>query len=327
MRKIFCLLLILSILGTTTVYASGNSNTNSSDGDFTYLVVGFDDVADNTDVMILVRYISADNAVLFIQIPRDTYISSDTPQNKVNQIYATRKNGGASSKEAMTSLSNILSSSLGIKIDGYIAYTTKAFVNFIDGISGVDLNMPFDLTLQGADNDVTIHKGINHLNGNQALNFVRYRKSYAMGDIGRIDAQKILISSIMKKFKSSGNILKLLMLMFNNKNEIVTNIKTGDVVNLAFKNRGRMKGMRFEYTTLPGQSVEAESGLWYFSVSKYAVQSLYKAKNICAEFDKNNVFCNLDSDEFKNIYFSKKITPRIYDDACLNDIRLYQNSG
>ena len=124
-----------------------------------------------------------------------------TPQNKINQIFATQKGKGATNKEAMSSLVSTLTSALGVQIDGYIAFTTKALVSFIDGLSGVDVNMPFDLTLQGSEGDTVIHKGKNHLDGNQALSFVRYRKSYAMGDLGRIDAQKILISSIIKKFK------------------------------------------------------------------------------------------------------------------------------
>ena len=75
MRKLFCLLLVLSIIGTTTVYASGNSNNSDSDGDFTYFVAGLDDAGNNTDVMILVRYFAKNNSVMLIQIPRDTYFS------------------------------------------------------------------------------------------------------------------------------------------------------------------------------------------------------------------------------------------------------------
>ena len=328
MRKIFCLFLILSILTcTTTVFAEAASDNSRGVSDFTYLVIGLDDAGANTDVMILVRYLSEDNTVMLIQIPRDTYISTGTPQNKINQIYATERSKGASLREAMTSLLATVGTAFGVKIDGYIAYTTKAFVSFINGLSGIVVNMPFDLTLQDGERNLVLLKGENHLTGEEALSFVRYRKGYSMGDLGRIDAQKLLISSVVKSFKSSSNILKLIMLLFNNKNEFTTNIKTGDVVNIAMKNRGRLKKMCFEYLTLPGSSVQASSGLWYFSANKYATQTLYNEKKIRAEFDGSNLFCNYASDEFQNIYFSKKITPRIYNDESLKDMVLRQNSG
>ena len=328
MKRFFCLLFIfvLTCKGTV-VYAVNTNNVDKSTSDFTYLVLGLDDAGDNTDVMLLVRYVSSENTVTLIQIPRDTYISQDTPQHKINQIYATQRCRGSSAKEAFATLTGTLMSTFGFKIDGYVAYTTDAFVKFIDALSGVDVDLQFDLEINDGETDFNLKRGKVHLSGEGALSFVRYRKGYLMGDLGRIDAQKILFSSIVKKFKGSTNIAKLLMLVLNNRNDITTNIKAGDIINIALKNRGRIKNMRFEYLTLPGSSVKSDSGIWYFSACQNAVQSFYNEKNIRAEFDADKLFCNFNSDSFINIYNNRTITPRVYDDDSLKELKVRQGVG
>ena len=328
MKKILCLLLVFLLCNFGfSVSAAGVAGDCSSEGDFTYLILGLDDAGENTDVMILVKYIAGCNTATVIQIPRDTYIDVGTFQNKINQIYASKKSSGATNKEAMSSLLSILSAAFDLKIDGYIAYTTKAFVSFVDALSGIDVYMPFDVTISDGDSEIMYRKGQMHLSGNEAIGIVRYRKGYAMGDLARIDVQKILVSSIINKVKGSANIVKLLMLVLNNKNEMLTSLKASDIINIALKNRGKIKKMNFEYLTLPGSSVKSKTGLWYFSVNRYATQSFYDDKKFDAEFDKNNIFCNFDSVEFKDIYFSKKITPRIYDDESLKKITVRHNAG
>lgn len=296
----------------------------SDNADFTYLVIGLDDAGNNTDVMMLVRYVSLTGSVTFIQIPRDTYISVSTPQNKINQIYAAEISRGTDSRSAMSVCLATISNVFGIRIDGYIAYTTRAFVSFIDAISGINLNMPFDLTFSDGERDITLNKGDNHLDGTDALSLVRYRKGYAMGDLGRIDAQKILINSIVRKFKSSANVFKLLTAFWNNKNELQTNVKAKNLFDIALKNRGRMKNLKFEYMTLPGAAVKDNNGIWYFSVNKNAMQTFYDEREIQIEFDKNNLLCNYNSYEFKNIYFTKTINPVIYDEHGLDKIKIYR---
>ncbi len=76
-----------------------------------------------------------------------------------------------------------------------------AFITVVDKIGGVEVDVPKKIILEGT----TLKPGLQTLNGKQAEIFVRERKSYANGDLGRIDMQRIFLEALLKKVFSASN--------------------------------------------------------------------------------------------------------------------------
>ena len=62
-----------------------------SDDNYLYLIAGFDDAAENTDVLFTIGYEKSTNTTKIAQIPRDTYVNFGASQNKINQYFATKR--------------------------------------------------------------------------------------------------------------------------------------------------------------------------------------------------------------------------------------------
>ena len=112
MKKIFnsvILLLALSVCLSACASKAGERVSADSLDKQLFLVVGFDDAAENTDVIFTLGYDRAGKSISIVQIPRDTYCEAGTSQNKINQIYATARSRGLDKNEAMVELADTVS--------------------------------------------------------------------------------------------------------------------------------------------------------------------------------------------------------------------------
>ena len=71
-------------------------------------------------------------------------------------------------------------------IDRYAITTFEGFEQAIDAIGGVEMDVPYDLQYSDPyqDLEIDIKAGERVLDGEHALQFVRFRSGYATGDIG-----------------------------------------------------------------------------------------------------------------------------------------------
>lgn len=84
---------------------------------------------------------------------------------------------------------------LGIKIDYYAKINFDGFMDLIDAIGGVDVYSHYSYTTQG----FTFVKGMNHVNGEQALAMARERKMLPLNERSRGLQQMEIIKGIMNK--------------------------------------------------------------------------------------------------------------------------------
>jgi len=330
MRKFLSLIVLLSVLTLipTAFERCESAYLDSSldtDDNLTYLIVGLDDAAKNTDAILLINYSASDNQLSFIQIPRDTYFNYSDGVEKINSVYPALINSGKTDFEAMMIFSREIEESLGIHIDGFSAYTTDAFVRMIDVLGGLEISLPKDFIIKDNNGNTVLNlvKGNNTLDGKTALTFVRHRASYLRADISRIDAQKLFISSLLKKFKSNLN-LKLGLKMLSDSGEgIISNLDIGELLKIALKNKGRISSIQAKYATLPGEAVKNNKGIWYYSVSKVSSLELLEGLSFSfeKEFDKENKFYNSIEKEFQKIY-NKHCKYFIYSDESLDEIEV-----
>ncbi|GEL95177.1 LCP family protein [Cellulomonas composti] len=165
----------------------------------TYLLTGSDSRADGaikddgtagarTDT-ILVLHVPESGPTALISIPRDTYV--EIPGHDANKINAAYAWGGApllvATVEGFT----------GLTIDHYAEIGMGGVKEVVDGIGGVRLC--YDADVDDQDSKMKWKAGCHVVDGTQALQFARMRKSDPQGDIGRAKRQRQLVGAVMGK--------------------------------------------------------------------------------------------------------------------------------
>jgi LCP family protein required for cell wall assembly len=145
-----------------------------------------------TDVIMLVSFdVDARHADI-ISIPRDTYYYrsgySDPAQFKINAAY--RKDPLNTAK----AVSEIL---LGIPINYYAVIEYEGVEKIVDAMGGVPVEIPEGFV--DRRNDINLKSGLQTLNGEDAVKFLRMRHIYPSADIGRIKAQHEFMKAAFKK--------------------------------------------------------------------------------------------------------------------------------
>lgn len=175
---------------------------------YTFMFCGTDDGGTRTDTIIVASYNVKTQQVNMVNIPRDTM---SNVKRKIKKI-----NGGFSGGPEQ--LEKELEMLLGIPIDRYVVVSFEGFEELIDLIGGVDFNVPTYMVWDDPSQDLHIYlePGMQHLDGEKAIQLVRFRQNnpgvaggYAEGDIGRIKMQQEFLRTVAKKILSPENLLNL----------------------------------------------------------------------------------------------------------------------
>lgn len=147
------------------------------------------------DTIMFISYDRTESKMSVISIPRDTYFYeagySRGDQRKINAVY-----GRAKEKGSVDAVSKVLCDT---PVDYYISIDYEGVERIIDTIEGVEIEVPLDMEVGG----IKITKGKQILHGSEALQYLRFRKKYKDGDLGRIKAQQRLIKSALSKVQYS----------------------------------------------------------------------------------------------------------------------------
>jgi len=162
---------------------------------WTFLLVGMDKGGGNTDTLMLVTYDVAQQKVSVGSIARDTRVDADRKLKKINAAYAYGE---------MDGLIEEVSKTFGVPIDYYLRVRIDGFVKLVNAVDGVDFEVPCSMNYDDPYQDLSIHyrKGMQHLNGQQALEVCRFRQNNGgggYGDEGRQQTQRAVLTLVMKK--------------------------------------------------------------------------------------------------------------------------------
>ncbi|MDR1953003.1 MAG: LCP family protein [Clostridiales Family XIII bacterium] len=213
-----------------------------------------------TDTIMLGSFDTELQRVDVISVPRDTYYERpDYPgaaYQKINSVYKTE-----GVEKAAEAVSNVLS---GVPIHFYEIISDDGVAHIVDAMGGVEIDVPMDMKYTDLDQDlyIDLKKGNQVLTGDQAVQFLRFRKGYPTGDIGRVEAQQNFIKEAFKQSIGFGfpKVAKAVM------EEVDSNMKLKMAVRIA----GKAVGMDTEdiatYMT-PGES-STFNGASYFLVDE-----------------------------------------------------------
>ncbi len=248
---------------------------------YNILVVGKDRVGANTDVIMVVNFNSATQKISILQIPRDTYVEDPINRGgskKINAIfaYSYMKNVRTLSKteashEALKYLESSIESTFGITVDNYFMIDLNGFVKIIDSIGGVKVNVPFNMYYQDPEQNLYINlkKGEQVLDGDKAEQFVRFRNTYVLGDIGRVSAQKIFLAALVDKLTSPEwfSLESLTSVAGNLIDYTTTGMSLTDLIGYIKKvDFGKLSSDSITFYTAPGEGYFAPSGASFYSL-------------------------------------------------------------
>ena len=175
-------------------------------GIYNILICGTDDDGYRTDTIIVAHLDENTDTVALMSVPRDTVVlNGNGGIMKINSVYA---GGGA---DGMARLSKRLGAMLGFELDGYVLVNLEAFRETVDLVGGVEFDVPQDMYYNDPTQNLYINlkAGTQLLDGEKAMELVRFRKGYASQDIQRTKVQQEFLRALAKKVLSVSSLAKI----------------------------------------------------------------------------------------------------------------------
>lgn len=252
---------------------------NTAAGDAQNILLLGSDSRDNevgagsrSDVIQLVHISNDRTRIDVIHFPRDMYV--DIPGKGKNKINAAYSYGGA------PLLVQTLESMLDVRIDHVAQIDFQGFADLTDTVGGVDLYVPQAFNESGFGD---WSKGWHHMNGEQALGFVRERHQLAQGDLDRGRNQQAWLKAVMTKSLSAGTLLNPVKLtgFITNMTQYTTvdeSFDSGTMRSLALSLRG-IKSGDVHFKTAPISGFQKVGGQDVDIVDQTLLTKLGKALN------------------------------------------------
>ncbi len=216
---------------------------------FTVLLMGVDSDSEgiqngsfNGDSLMLITFNPKTLSTTILSIPRDSYvpIACFSGQRKNKITHAAWK--------GETCMMNTIENFLDVNIDYYVKINFAGVVELVDALGGVEIDVPYNLCEQNSkrqwgENTVYIEKGLQTLNGEQALAYARNRHpnpsmcsskwtNYTSNDFIRGEHQQEVVPALLNKFKDINSLDTVYKLLDTISNNMVTNMSTDQILSL-----------------------------------------------------------------------------------------------
>jgi LCP family protein required for cell wall assembly len=231
------------IVGSDT-RAGGDPNTGASAGD---------GLGERSDTVMVLHLEGGSSKML--SIPRDLIVTiADTNRkDRINSAYNADLGGGPQR------LIKTVKQNFGIPINRYMEVDFVTFAGLVDAVGGITIDFPYPAFDTNTGLDIK-QAGPQHLNGEQALAYVRSRHYTEIkedgkphedptADLGRIQRQQTFLRTVMGKVAGSHNPITLLRVG----GEVADGLRVDDQLGLwgAVQLAWNMKGLNPESIPLP----------------------------------------------------------------------------
>ena len=181
---------------------------------FTFLIVGLNEGRNANTVMVASYDADARKAHL-ISIPRDSLINTNRQGRKLSSSYLAGAGGGRGRAGGIRTLMRDVRTVIGFEPDFYILIDYAAFHAIIDAVGGIEMYVPFHMryTDPFQNLDINIPAGQQHMDGETALHFARFRRAnrgfQSISDYQRIKNQQAVISAVISQLLRPQSILRI----------------------------------------------------------------------------------------------------------------------
>ncbi|NLJ74903.1 MAG: LCP family protein [Firmicutes bacterium] len=222
------------------------------------------------DTIMLISIDSKTGEAGVLSIPRDTrvWIESKERWDRINATFA--HGGPALAMEAVSSL-------LNVPIKYYVHTDFDGFKEIVDILGGVEIDIAHEMYYEDKAQDLLIHlhPGLQVLDGEKALQYVRYRDR--LGDIalvdpfgneygGRVERQRMFFEALVDKLLSASTVPRLPRLISQSFSIVDTNLPWSEVIGLTLAG-SRFSADKVKTAVLPGNS-EVVNGAWYWIMNE-----------------------------------------------------------
>jgi len=220
--------------------ASMDKEDGESIGIVNILFLGVDAGGMRSDTIMLASLNGKTNQINVLSIPRDTRVPFGSNHYKINSAIGIGaqevKKGNLKEPEELTIQKVKLLT--GMPIHYFMTIDFDAFIEIIDVLGGVDFEIPFDMVYDDPVQNLHINlkKGMQHLNGKQSHDFVRFRqgnkgyRGYPNGDLGRIEAQQNFLRALAEQKLKPQYLLKASDIFAVVKKNVRTNYSAKDLL-------------------------------------------------------------------------------------------------
>ena len=241
------------------------------DGVYTFLVAGTDQISNNTDTIMIGSFDTVNHKLNVVSIPRDTLINIQHEVKKANSAYhyaAYYKNVEGSSyyncDPVQSMRQELVKSMLGFDVDKYVLVNLDAAAEVVDAIGGVEFDLPINMNYDSKKQDLHIHlnKGLQTLSGDDFVKVMRFRSSYAGGDLQRIEMQQKLLSALADQMLTLGNVPNLTKVAQIVADNMETDMTTENIIYFA-KEFLKLSKDDVKFMTMPKYSTGSVFGYSY----------------------------------------------------------------
>ncbi|UJF36475.1 LCP family protein [Paenibacillus hexagrammi] len=181
-----------------------------------------------SDSMMLASIDPVTKKAYLFSILRDTYVK--IPGSGDDRINTAITTGGPNL--AMKTVSDLL----GIPVQYYVYTDFKGFIALIDAVGGIDIDVEKDMKYTDSEDDhiydINLKKGMQHLDGDTALQYVRFRHD-ALSDFTRTERQRKFLVAVAQKLQSTSSLIKLPRILNSIDPYIDTNLSVTDMLKLS----------------------------------------------------------------------------------------------
>lgn len=209
-----------------------------------------------SDAMILATFNKQDKTIKMVSIPRDSRVEL-IGRSKMDKITHAHAFGGLDM--AVKTVENLFD----VPVDYYVRLNFDAFVSIVDTLDGVAIDVPFAMDEQNSQREqgaIHLQKGLQTLNGEEALAYARSRKYD--NDFERGKRQQEVLEAIIKKALSIRSVTKYRSVLENIGDNLTTNLSFSDMT--AFHDYAFLSsGVTIDSLSLTGQD-KTLYGVYYY---------------------------------------------------------------
>lgn len=215
-----------------------NAVTDITSKPFNVLISGSDtrggfDENGRSDVIMVATVNPKTGTILLTSIPRDYYVTTacdagdGCQQGALDKITHTGIHGTNTTKRTVEQL-------LGIEINYTFKVGFDTVTDIVDAVGGIDVNVEpgYECSNFLHAPGLSVHAGVNHLNGEQALGYARERYAYSEGDRQRTKNQQQVLMGIVNKVTSPAIVTNYASIMDSMANTFSTTMSNDEITSL-----------------------------------------------------------------------------------------------
>ena len=215
-----------------------NAVTDITSKPFNVLISGSDtrggfDENGRSDVIMVATINPKTSTILLTSIPRDYYVTTacdagdGCQQGALDKITHTGIHGTNTTKRTVEQL-------LGIEINYTFKVGFDTVTDIVDAVGGIDVNVEpgYECSNFLHAPGLSVHAGVNHLNGEQALGYARERYAYSEGDRQRTKNQQQVLMGIVDKITSPSIVQNYSSIMDAMSNTFSTTMSSSEISDL-----------------------------------------------------------------------------------------------